>query len=1217
MKTLTTLRTLKSFAARFLCTGAFGISMRLMRSMKFTGAYATAFVVGVILCHVSLSRAYAGSQQLYLEALLDFERYAETIWTDCSGAAQPPDSGYWGDGGSSGNGGIRGNCGVAVAYAALILAQPDNPTNTLRLNRVRKALNYASETHTTGAYVCVDGKRWGWPTNDWQTPEWAGSLGLACLLVESSLPAGTVQAVKRVVADEATHRALIPPASGYVSDTKLEENAWQGNILALAAAWLKDHTNAGLWLDAAKRYLVNTYTVPYATGDPLDAWVTTQTLYADWGCENHGIYHPTYLMVGGMSSGDSLLMAYLADAAVGAELGPFAEYNVMNVWSNNLQFMLMDSGELAYPSSSTWTLHDYEHSSYLAWIASHFGNPLARYADLRLAQLIREQQKVWGDGRFCGARVPTGFYREAVEARRAAIAWLHWANARYPAGESAEPDEAVVHFPDVKVIAHRSRSGFVSVYYHSARPMGWIECASAGFPTNVFVTSPYLRGVFGHGPMGNATGISLVDVVTGPGWFAAQLLVEHGTNGLTKVYLRSTGESLGLVEVPLPAPGVSGSSAGCFTNGIQNDPLTGGSRLIEWTGRSTNIVAGAGTRVNITNHWVCVSGRFGMAAGPAGYFRYRGATDYDSTIHIMQDTLCFQPSPATYRLAPRYAVWFLGKNASQTAALASQIVWRTNGANVELIFPGPTGSVHQVVASVVSGNGTWAVDADGLWGASNNWVSGAVADGAGFTADFSKVNITADRTVWLDSPRAIGRLIFGDVAGEQNWFLAPTNDGAIALGGSSPCIQVTNNTATITASLAGAGGFTKLGPGRLVLAGTNTISGIVNLDAGTTTGLGDGSVCLAHPRAVGAIRQFVIRNNTGTANGSTLQLDGGQGTIVVTQQLNFACRNNLIPNLQNLAGSNLVTSGIDMQVGGSNVVIRSDAGTLVLAGLLRYVGSYTTGRGWSFTGDGDIVVTGPILAAGNGAPISVAKFGTGTLVLAGTNTYTAETTVYDGALQVDGVVSGTCVRVFGKLTGAGIINAPVWIAPAAVLEVQGQPGVFTITGPLTNQGTIRLKLYRADGVITNDLVRGVTEAVLSGTLELVECAGPLHFGDAFKLIAADSYTGSFSSVSPPVPGPCLVWDTSRLNTEGLLSVGLGAVQPVIERVEFVRDGVVLTGTIGAAGAPFTVLAHTNVAAPVTEWWAVGSGHCDSSGRFNWTNAVADGVPQQFYLMRVP
>src|SRR5215471_12642705 len=150
-----------------------------------------------LLIFSTASASAATSQQNYLNALVDFERYAETIWHTNTSPNQPPDSGYWGDGGSTGNGGIRGSCGVAIAYAVLVDAMPGNSTNTLRLLRIRQALNYAANTHCSGTnlpYYCSDGHKWGWATNstDWQTPEWSGSLGFACLLVQSNLPIQTV-----------------------------------------------------------------------------------------------------------------------------------------------------------------------------------------------------------------------------------------------------------------------------------------------------------------------------------------------------------------------------------------------------------------------------------------------------------------------------------------------------------------------------------------------------------------------------------------------------------------------------------------------------------------------------------------------------------------------------------------------------------------------------------------------------------------------------------------------------------------------------------------------------------------------------------------------------------------------------------------------------------------------------------------------------------------
>jgi len=113
-------------------------------------------------CHL----ARAASQQTYLHCLTNFETYAESIWHPAVYAGAPPDAGYWGDGGSTGNGGIRGNSGVAVAYAVLVIAAPNDPKATTRLARIRQALNYDYQTHVTGSNNTVAGNQWGWSTDN-------------------------------------------------------------------------------------------------------------------------------------------------------------------------------------------------------------------------------------------------------------------------------------------------------------------------------------------------------------------------------------------------------------------------------------------------------------------------------------------------------------------------------------------------------------------------------------------------------------------------------------------------------------------------------------------------------------------------------------------------------------------------------------------------------------------------------------------------------------------------------------------------------------------------------------------------------------------------------------------------------------------------------------------------------------------------------------------
>ncbi|HWH68229.1 MAG TPA: hypothetical protein VNT26_02550, partial [Candidatus Sulfotelmatobacter sp.] len=647
-------------------------------------------VLFVLFACCSVSRVQADSAQTYLECLVDFQRYGDSIWHSTTYSNAPLDAGYWGDGNSSGNGGIRGACGVAVAYAVVVQAYPADVNRLARLAKIRQALNYAANTHLSGTNVCVDKLRWG---HGWQTAEWAGSMGLACLLVQSELPSATVQAVQRAVADEATYRAGVAPASGYVSDTKAEENGWNGNVLALAAAWLNTNPNAGLWLTAAKEYLANTYTVANPSGDPLVSWLSTVTLYPDFSLENHGFYHPTYQMVAGMSLGDSYLMGRLANPSIASQLQPFAEHNVLKVWTN-LSHVVLDSGDFASPAGLDWELHDYEQNSYIAWLAAHFNDPLAHWEDNRLAQLVRYRQVVNGDGTFVGPS-GGGFFREAVEARRTAIAWLQWTYADYPNGPAAGPATAFEHLPDVKIITQRGPFGFGSLSYGS-RLLAVIEPPAGTVPTNAFLTTPRQPGILGLGALGNPTGAKLISLATNATGFQAELQLTNGTSGTTAVYLNCTGETIAIVEVPWPFSAVVAASAGSFTIGIENDPLTGGSRRLEWAGGSTTITNRSGALCNITNDWICVASRYGLAAGPTGYFNYQAAAAYNRS-GAAEDTLQFIPQES---LAPRYAVWFPGKNPSQTASNASLVFWTLSASNAVLTFPGLGGNPAQITAAL-------------------------------------------------------------------------------------------------------------------------------------------------------------------------------------------------------------------------------------------------------------------------------------------------------------------------------------------------------------------------------------------------------------------------------------------------------------------------------------------------------------------------------------
>jgi len=658
------------------------------------------------------------SQDLYLQSLTNFESYGETIWHTASYANAPADAGYWGDGATTGNGGIRGNAGVALAYAVMVLAQPSSPSNTTRLNHIRQALNYNANTHTSGANLAEDGHQWGWNSgsvgtctdagSDWQTSLWASPTAFACFLQQSNFPAATVQAVQRMLISEANHRATVAPCSGWIGDTKAEENGWDGNVVTCAAAWLSTNTNAANWLASARSYLVNTYTIDSTAGDPLAQWVTTITAYPDWAIENHGFFHPEYAMVAGSEMGDSWLMARWMNTNVSAQLETFAEHNVLNEW-DSLNRSVFGWGELAYPDGEDWALHSYGENSYMAWLAAHFNDPVGRFADSNISQLERYRQSVNGNGQFVGPS-GGGFYREAVQAYRTGMAWLQWEVADAPTGVAMAPLVSFEWLPDVDVIAQRGSNYYCSVSYgpqtngSASKIMAIIDPPYVSVPGNTYMTTPREPGIIGLGAMGYPTSGGLVSLMSNASGFTAELHLTNGSLGTTEVYINSTGASVGIVEVPQPSGSV-GAAAGSFCVGIENDPLSGGTRLLQWAGGSATMTNLSGASVNITNNWVCVAGRYGVAAGPGGYFNYQTASGYTRLNEVgglnepgaAEDTLQYMP---TNSISARYAVWFPGNSAAQAASNAAQISWLVHGTNGTLTFPGLNGSLAQMTAVV-------------------------------------------------------------------------------------------------------------------------------------------------------------------------------------------------------------------------------------------------------------------------------------------------------------------------------------------------------------------------------------------------------------------------------------------------------------------------------------------------------------------------------------
>ncbi len=335
--------------------------------------------------------------------------------------------------------------------------------------------------------------------------------------------------------------------------------------------------------------------------------------------------------------------------------------------------------------------------------------------------------------------------------------------------------------------------------------------------------------------------------------------------------------------------------------------------------------------------------------------------------------------------------------------------------------------------------------------------------------------------------------------------LASDDQTIAALAGTGGEVQLANNrTLTLTDTAArtfsglvtGNGALAKTGSGTLTLDNANTYSGGTTLAAGT--------ILVGHNTALGS--------GAVTLSGGHLGTTGGARTLA------------------------------------NNFVLQSDT-TFSGSDALTLTGNLTLARSRELTiaASAHVTVSGIISGAGR----SLNKFGTGTLVLTGANTYTGGTYLDAGTTRINnstGSAFGTGAVTVGAdatLTGAGVFSG--------ALQNNGTyaPGNSPTLASLSSfsqgpTGILEMEiagLARGTGYDALDVAGSLT---FGGTLDVVTYGAftPASFaaGQSFDLFNWGSATGTFSTINlPDLAAFGLTWDTSALYTTGVLSVTASAV----------------------------------------------------------------------------
>jgi len=447
------------------------------------------------------------------------------------------------------------------------------------------------------------------------------------------------------------------------------------------------------------------------------------------------------------------------------------------------------------------------------------------------------------------------------------------------------------------------------------------------------------------------------------------------------------------------------------------------------------------------------------------------------------------------------------------------------------------GSGYVLLAGEASGPGGLNISGSGALALYvPNSFAGGISQSSGWLVVLSADAFGATPATFVSNRIALGGTATLAIVGSTA--LNDTNTGVTISG--TPTNYVDSGVEfTIANRISGAGTLTKAGEGTLVLSGSNSFSGILALDRGLNGNYNDGITRLATAEAVANVTEIRSRNTSVDDAAATLELAPDSGSMVLPQTLSFSCRRSTIsPTVHNLAGTNTLSGMTYIYTGGNTVNYQAEPATrLEISGDIQYVGDLVAGRNLYFTGGGDVLVTGDILFSQNGiTPVSVVKDGTGTLTLAGNNTYSGVTTVNDGLLQVTGSITSTGLVTVagGTLAGTGTINAPLTVAPSGTLSPGSSIGELTVNNTVALSGTTLMEITHTGP--TNDVL------VVSGTLNrggtlIVTNIGPeLLAGDSFKLFEAGTMNGSFGSMTLPALQTGLRWNTNQFASASILAV---------------------------------------------------------------------------------
>ena len=461
---------------------------------------------------------------------------------------------------------------------------------------------------------------------------------------------------------------------------------------------------------------------------------------------------------------------------------------------------------------------------------------------------------------------------------------------------------------------------------------------------------------------------------------------------------------------------------------------------------------------------------------------------------------------------------------------AAQLYWDTNGRTAG-------------ASSGTTAPGTWGVD--NFWSTDPTGTANTAAWTPAQQAVFSAGgNATGSFTVNVSGTQVTSGILFedGNVTLSGGRLLLTNGIGNATLSVAS------TNIATLSSSLLGSSGLVKSGTGTLLLSGTNSYSGLTDLQLGT--------LLVSKPTSLGS---------------SSLDLDGGTfgatgGPLILNNTVTLSSDSTIGGD------SDLTFTGDFNAEGGPRLLTFSNPGTTTFAGANFILGDKNKlGVVTLNVLGGGVAISGVIQNGVGARPDSILKTGNGSLLLSGNNTFS-------GGIEL---VAGSLYLGNDNAAGSGNLTLDDGVTLSAT------NGDRTIANPLVIQGNVTFAgpdsfTFLSDFDLGGDRTFTVwNTTTFSGAISGKKIGSITKLGSG-NLILNGNNPNTFIGGVTVGAGTLTAAKVSALGT-GPLTINAGTVDLTTFNQSvgtFTLAGGTLTGSGGTLTAPSFQVQSGTIAAPL-------------------------------------